>query len=92
MTFIEHYQSLRHQANSFVATIAKLTHRSIPSVRKWLSGECVPDLNVQEKISGLLGDPIEELFPAKEDSFNKDMDADVGASGRERKEEIDDGD
>lgn len=66
MTFQEIYQDVKSQANTFIEDIAKLTHRSKAAVRKWIAGECAPDMNVQEKLSQYFNRPIEELFPPKE--------------------------
>ena len=61
MTFQEIYQDVKSQANTFIEDIAKLTHRSKAAVRKWIAGECAPDMNVQEKLSKYFEKPIEEL-------------------------------
>jgi len=67
MTFKDFYQEAKNQpsaAKAFIKEIALLTHRTEIAVRKWLAGECVPDMNVVEKLSSHFNVPAEELFPS----------------------------
>lgn len=68
MTFKEFYQMAKNQpsaASSFIAEICELTNRSEIAVRKWLSGENVPDLEVRDILAEHFNVPFDELFPPK---------------------------
>lgn len=68
MTFKDFYQQAKNQpsaASSFIAEICELTNRSEIAVRKWLSGENVPDIEVQNILAEHFGVTAEELFPPR---------------------------
>lgn len=50
-------------AASFIKSVAQLTNRSETAVRKWISGESQPDMNVMITLSQHFGVPYDELFP-----------------------------
>ena len=54
-------------AAKFVREIAELTHRSEQSVRKWIAGECTPELKVMLILERHFNIPFDELFPIKAD-------------------------
>lgn len=68
MTFKEFYQQAKNQpsaASNFIAEICELTNRSEIAVRKWLSGENVPDMEVKELLAKHFNVTPEELFPKR---------------------------
>jgi len=50
-------------AIAFIKELSKLTNRSIPTVRTWVTGKITPDTNIQKVISLHLNIKVEELFP-----------------------------
>ena len=50
-------------AQLLVTKIADATCREEATVRQWLSGTQSPNAKAKEKISQILGIPVEELFP-----------------------------
>ncbi len=71
MTLLELYQQVKTQtrpvypATAFVREIANVTKKSEPAVRRWLSGETVPDALTQEVLAKHLETTPEKLFPNK---------------------------
>lgn len=49
-------------ASTFVKELAKVTHRSETSVRKWIAGDIIPDINTQILIAEHLGVEVKTLF------------------------------
>ena len=68
MTFKDFYLQAKNQpsaASNFITEICELTQRSEIAVRKWLSGENVPDKDVKKILEQHFNVPAEELFPTK---------------------------
>lgn len=64
----EIYYSLKEKpspAYEFIAGLASATHRSENSVRKWISGEIIPDINTQLIIADYLKMDVRTLFEPK---------------------------
>lgn len=59
-------------AFQFLTDMAKLTNRSIQSVRKWVAGDTIPDLPTMLILERHFNVPFEELFPVvKTKSYGK---------------------
>ena len=61
----ERYFSIKEKptpASKFIKDLAKATHRSETSVRKWIAGDIIPDINTQILIAEHLGVEVESLF------------------------------
>ena len=61
----EMYFSIKEKpspASKFVKELAAATHRSETSVRKWIAGDIIPDINTQILIAKHLGVEVETLF------------------------------
>lgn len=66
LTFKQLYEAAKAQpspATAFVNDVAALTHRTEITVRKWLSGQIVPDMNIQVVLELHFKTPKEVLFP-----------------------------
>ncbi len=79
MTLKEHYQHVKEKptpAQEFIRQIADATCREISTVRQWLSGVQEPNAKAKEKISEIVGLPVDELFPPckSEESIGENKD------------------
>lgn len=66
MSFVKIYETVKAKPAPgavFVKQMAELTHRSEISVRKWLSGKTIPDINCQIILEQHFGVPRKTLFP-----------------------------
>ena len=68
MTLSERYKKAKDSrpvspAAAFIKELMTITKRSEIAVRRWLSGECVPDALTQEVLAAHFGTTAEELFP-----------------------------
>ena len=74
MTFNDFYQQAKNEptaAQKFIAEIAELTNRSEITVRKWLSGENVPDDETKKLLAEHFNVKPQELFPPSRKRKNK---------------------
>ena len=74
MTFNDFYQQAKNEqtaAQKFIADIAELTNRSEITVRKWLSGENVPDDETKQILAEYFNVNPQELFPHSRKRKNK---------------------
>lgn len=70
-SFIELYKEAKSKptpAQSFIAEIAKLTHRSYYTVKMWTMGKLVPDELAQSLIAEKYGVDMAGLFPKRENA------------------------
>ena len=66
MTFKDYYQQAKNEqtaAQKFIAEIARITGRTEISIRKWLSGENVPENETKQILAEHFDVPANELFP-----------------------------
>lgn len=70
MTLTERYQEAKKQGRPltpavvFIREVADVTKKSEIAVRRWLSGDVVPDALTQEVLASHFNCQPEELFPA----------------------------
>lgn len=68
MTFLDLYQEEKKKptaAQTFVADISQLTHRSTNTIRMWISGRQKPDELAKSILAERFGTDMETLFPDK---------------------------
>jgi hypothetical protein len=70
-SFVELYQEAKSKptpAQSFIAEIAALTHRSYNTVKMWTMGKQVPDELAQSLIAEKYDVDMATLFPKREEA------------------------
>lgn len=65
-TLIELYNKEKEKhtpAELFIREVAKVSHRALPTVYKWVTGKTQPDTYIKQKLSRHFNIPVENLFP-----------------------------
>ena len=74
MTFKDFYQQAKNEqtaAQKFIAEIARITGRTEIAIRKWLSGENVPDDETKQILAEHFDVPANEWFPPTQQKKSK---------------------
>ena len=69
--YYAHLKTMPSPSQSIIVELAGLCKRKPLAVRRWLLGQVVPDIIIQEKISDYLNIPVEELFPSNKCKTHK---------------------